>query len=123
MRAGETNLKEKRLSLRFSSDPPGSQVPNKKIRMKSFINRVKLTCKDALVLPYPDNMFDAVFLSFTLELFDTHEIPEVLKEIKRVLKPKGRLGVISLCKDDKRSLFLRLYSPHLPHSTAPVVRS
>jgi demethylmenaquinone methyltransferase/2-methoxy-6-polyprenyl-1,4-benzoquinol methylase len=60
-------------------------------------------------MPCEDNKFDAVFMSFTLELFDTPEIPKVLNEIKRVLKPKGRLGVVSMSKEDGDSILLRLY--------------
>jgi len=48
-------------------------------------------------------------MSFTLELFDTPEIPKVLAKIKRVLKPKGRLGVVSMSREDGKSLLLRLY--------------
>jgi len=60
-------------------------------------------------MPYEDNKFDAVFMSFTLELFDTPEIPKVLDEIKRVLKPEGRLGVVSMSKEDGDSILLSLY--------------
>ena len=89
--------------------PKMLNLANNKIRKRLFTDRVKLTCGDAIRLPYPDNKFDAVFLSFTLELFDTCEIPIVLKEIKRVLKLNGRLGVVSLSKDNGKSLFIRLY--------------
>ena len=81
----------------------------RKVKNKSLSDRIKLTCGDAAKLPYSNNRFDAVFLSFTLELFDTPEIPEILKEVKRVLKPGGRLGIVSLSKDNEKSLFLRLY--------------
>jgi demethylmenaquinone methyltransferase/2-methoxy-6-polyprenyl-1,4-benzoquinol methylase len=89
--------------------PKMLELANKKIRKRLFTDRVKLTCGDAMKLPYPNNKFDTVFLSFTLELFDTCEIPKVLKEIKRVLKLNGRFGVVSLSKDNGKSLFLRLY--------------
>ncbi len=82
---------------------------NRKINKSGFSDRTELICRDALKLPYPDKKFNAVFLSFTLELFDTPEIPKILKEIKRVLKPGGRLGVAGLSKDNGRSLFLRIY--------------
>ena len=89
--------------------PKMLEIASKKINRSGLSGRVKLLCRDAVKLPYPDNKFDAVFLSFTLELFDTPEIPKILKEIKRVLKPGGRMGIVSLSKDNGRSLFLRLY--------------
>ena len=66
---------------------------NRKINKLGLSDRIKLISQDAIKLPYPDKKFNAVFLSFTLELFDTPEIPEILKEIKRVLKPGGIFAV------------------------------
>ncbi|MFC2068967.1 2-heptaprenyl-1,4-naphthoquinone methyltransferase, partial [Chloroflexota bacterium] len=37
------------------------------------------------------------------------EIPKVLEQIKRVLKPRGRLGIASMSKENGESIFLRLY--------------
>lgn len=82
---------------------------SRKIRRRKLSDGVRLTCGDALRLPYKSSWFDAVFLSFTLELFDTPEIPAVLKEIKRVLKPGGRIGVVSLSKEVGDSLFIKVY--------------
>lgn len=89
--------------------PKMLEKTNRKILNKALSDKVKLTCGDALKLPYEDRKFNAVFLSFTLELFDTPEIPEILREIERVLKPNGRLGVVSISKENGNSLFLRLY--------------
>jgi ubiquinone/menaquinone biosynthesis C-methylase UbiE len=55
---------------------------------------------DGTLVPFASNSFDALFLSFTLELFSDAEIPVVLEECHRVLKREGRLGVVSLAKQD-----------------------
>jgi demethylmenaquinone methyltransferase/2-methoxy-6-polyprenyl-1,4-benzoquinol methylase len=85
------------------------EVTRRKLNRARLVNRVELYCGDAASLPYGDNTFDAVFMSFTLELFDTHEIPSLLEEVKRVLKPGGRIGVASMSKENGNSLSLRLY--------------
>jgi demethylmenaquinone methyltransferase/2-methoxy-6-polyprenyl-1,4-benzoquinol methylase len=62
---------------------------------------------DGTRLPFVPHSFDAVFLSFTLELFADAEITVVLQECQRVLKQDGRFGVVSLAKRDV--LACRLY--------------
>ena len=62
---------------------------------------------DGTLLPFAPNSFDAVFLSFTLELFPDDEILILLDECHRVLMREGRLGVVSLEKKDV--LACRLY--------------
>ena len=85
------------------------EVAKRRLEKARLIDKVEVCCGDAANLPYDDNTFDATFMSFTLELFDTPEIPAVLKEVKRVLKPAGRLGVVSMSKQDGKSTLLRLY--------------
>lgn len=84
-------------------------VTRRRLEKAGLADRVELYCGDAVSLPYDDNTFDAVFMSFTLELFDTPEIPKVLDEIKRVLKPWGRLSVAGMSKENGESVLLRLY--------------
>jgi len=69
----------------------------------------ELCCGDAARLPYRDGVFDAVFASFTLELFDTPEIPTVLGEIRRVLKDRGRLGIVGMSKAGRVTPMVRIY--------------
>jgi ubiquinone/menaquinone biosynthesis C-methylase UbiE len=96
-------------------------VATKKISDKQPTANIDLTIGDARKLPYADGSFDAAFMSFTLELFDDEEIPVVLKELRRVLKPGGRLGDVSMSLVDygeRESLLERFYKwmhHHFPH--------
>ncbi|UCG82930.1 MAG: methyltransferase domain-containing protein [Dehalococcoidia bacterium] len=84
-------------------------VTRRKLSRAGLEGRVCLMQGDAENLPYSDNAFDAVFMSYTLELFDTPEIPRVLEEVKRVLRPGGRLAAASMSREGGGSLMLRLY--------------
>jgi demethylmenaquinone methyltransferase/2-methoxy-6-polyprenyl-1,4-benzoquinol methylase len=70
-----------------------------KIKTAGRENQICLLRGDGTNLPLGDETFAAVFISFTLELFDTPEIPAVLAEVKRVLQPGGRLAVVSLTRE------------------------
>jgi demethylmenaquinone methyltransferase/2-methoxy-6-polyprenyl-1,4-benzoquinol methylase len=71
--------------------------------------RVELKQGDGESIPYPDATFDALFTSFTLELFDTPEIPKFLAECKRVLKPGGRFAVVAVSKLGKDGIIIKAY--------------
>ncbi len=78
---------------------------------------MELRLGDATRLPFKDNLFDAIYSSFTLEMFDAGEIPIVLNQCWRVLKPSGRLGVVSLSKQvAKNNWMTRLYRLSYEHS-------
>ena len=85
------------------------EITKRRLEKKRLADRVELYCGDAINMPYNKSMFDAVFMSFVLELFDTPEIPFVLNEIKRLLKPNGRLSVVSLSKENGNSWMLKAY--------------
>lgn len=58
-----------------------------------LLERARLRCGDTTRLPYGAGTLDGVFMSFPLELFDTPEIPKVLRECKCVSRSGGRIAM------------------------------
>ena len=71
-------------------------VANRKLAEAVITTPIELKIGDARALPFSDAGFDAVYTSFTLELFPAEDIPVVLAETRRVLKPGGRISVVSM---------------------------
>ncbi len=94
------------------------QHADENLQKAGLSGRAELTCGDALHLPYPAGTLDAIFMSFTLELFDTPEIPLVLAECKRVLRPGGPIAVVGMSKEQGHGMIFHLYEwthKHFPN--------
>ena len=85
------------------------EVTRKRLKREGLEERAELTRGDAASLPYEDAFFDAIFMSFTLELFDAPEIPLVLQECRRVLKDGGRICLASMSDQGKHGAMMKLY--------------
>ncbi|MGH2516918.1 MAG: class I SAM-dependent methyltransferase [Ktedonobacterales bacterium] len=51
---------------------------------------------DVRALPYADDSFDVVFCSYMLDLLPSSAIAVALAELRRVLRPGGRLALVAL---------------------------
>ena len=80
-----------------------------RLRRAGLAERAELLAGDACSIPSADASFDAVLMAFTLDLFDTPEIPRVLAECQRVLRPGGRIVVVSLSRAAPVGWPTRLY--------------
>jgi len=84
-------------------------VALERVKKAGLADRAQIDVGDAAQLPYPAESFDAVFMSFTLELFDTPEIPKVLESCASVLKTGGRLCVVTMVRPDEPGMAVRIY--------------
>jgi demethylmenaquinone methyltransferase/2-methoxy-6-polyprenyl-1,4-benzoquinol methylase len=94
------------------------RLAKKNLKDAGLLERAQLRCGDAAQLPYAGNAMDAVFISFTLELFDTPEIPKVLSECKRVLKTAGRIVVVGMSKEGEHEPLIGVFEwahKHFPN--------
>lgn len=104
----------------FGLDLSDEMVKTATVRLtrSGVIDRVRLRRGDAAHLPYAIASMDAVFMSFTLELFDTPEIPEVLSDCARVLRPGGRIVVVGMSKEGTHDPVVKAFEwthRHFPH--------
>lgn len=67
----------------------------RRTRDRSDSHSSAVVCGDALSLPFGTDSFDAVLVSFTLELFEDSRQTAMLEEIRRVLTAGGRLCVVA----------------------------
>jgi demethylmenaquinone methyltransferase/2-methoxy-6-polyprenyl-1,4-benzoquinol methylase len=85
-------------------------IARERLQGEGLNDRVDLHLGDAADLDFIEaERLNGVFMSFTLELFDNPEIPRVLQECHRILKPGGRLAVVSMTKTNPPGLPVRIY--------------
>ncbi|WP_327354182.1 demethylmenaquinone methyltransferase [Streptomyces sp. NBC_01304] len=79
-----------------------------------------LTAGDATKLPFQDNVFDAVTISFGLR--NVQETDQALRELYRVTKPGGRV-VICEFSQPTWTPFRTVYTEYLMRALPPVARA
>lgn len=96
----------------------GMQAVAKRTVERSARTNVALILNDARSMCFQDAVFDAAFVSFTLELFTSSDVTIVLAEIRRVLRPGGRLAVVAMAMSEHSNAMIDLYRwlhHHFPH--------
>ena len=73
-------------------------ITQTRVRKTNLHDQVTLLCGDGMQLPISAGYFDGILISFTLELFDSPEIPLVLAECKRCLRTGGRISIVGLSR-------------------------
>jgi ubiquinone/menaquinone biosynthesis C-methylase UbiE len=79
------------------------------INQQGLSDRAILVIGNAVYLPVRSNSYDAIFMSFALELFSDEDITYVLSECRRVLKNGGVIGVVALNKKSDPGIVSRVY--------------
>lgn len=69
-------------------------IGEKKVQQSGLTNQVELVYGNAMNLPFPDNSFDHVTIGFALR--NVPDIVQVLREMKRVVKPGGQVVSLEL---------------------------
>lgn len=75
------------------------EVGRKKISEKNLQNRIEMILGDSEKMPFPENHFDAITVSFGIRNFETLE--KGLSEILRVLKPNGIFVILETSNPTK----------------------
>ncbi|WP_392566578.1 bifunctional demethylmenaquinone methyltransferase/2-methoxy-6-polyprenyl-1,4-benzoquinol methylase UbiE [Utexia brackfieldae] len=89
------------------------KVGRSKLRDKGLINNIEYVQANAEALPFPDNYFDCITISFGLR--NVTDKAKALRSMWRVLKPGGRLLVLEFSKPQHQILnkAYDLYSFHV----------
>ncbi len=62
---------------------------------------------NASQIPFPSNTFDVLYNGYMLDLIPEGEMPGILAEFKRVLKPGGRMILLNMSKANKEVVLFR----------------
>jgi demethylmenaquinone methyltransferase/2-methoxy-6-polyprenyl-1,4-benzoquinol methylase len=93
------------------------EVARKKVANLGLSKEISFTAGDCIFLPFPDNSFDAVTISFGIR--NVEDIEKGLSEINRVLTPNGKLVILELSVPENKfykffyNIYTKLFIPTL----------
>ncbi len=85
------------------------EVGKQKIKKAGFDNKIDMVVGDSENIPFEDNTFDAITVSFGVRNFEN--LDKGLQEILRVLKPNGKFVILETSNPTKFP-FKQLYKVH-----------
>lgn len=81
-----------------------------KIEKLGLSSRVHFKQGNARELPYPDETFDLVYNGYMFDLIPLDGFLPILKEMRRVLKPSGKLVLVNMSKpDERKTIYEKIY--------------
>jgi len=93
------------------------EIGRKKIDRLGLSNKIELINGDSETINFADNSFDAVTVAFGVRNFE--DLEKGLSEIKRVLKPGGKLVVLE-CTKPKMIVIKQLYNVYMNRITPAI---
>lgn len=81
-----------------------------RLQHAGLIDQVDTRLADAARLPYPDASIDVLYNAYMFDLVSADDMPVILAEFARVLKPGGRIVLVNMSKNrDGQTLYEWLY--------------
>jgi demethylmenaquinone methyltransferase/2-methoxy-6-polyprenyl-1,4-benzoquinol methylase len=90
------------------------------LRLTRARSGASLARSDARALPYTSASFDRVFSAYLLDLLPAADLPAQLTEFQRVLRPGGRVALVSLTEGISAPSRLLIGAWKLAYRASPV---
>ncbi len=82
------------------------ELTEQRLRSNGF-SKVELKEGRAQNIPFADNSFDLLYNGYMLDLISEEEMPGILAEFKRVLRPGSRMVLLNMSKPDSQTVIFR----------------
>jgi demethylmenaquinone methyltransferase/2-methoxy-6-polyprenyl-1,4-benzoquinol methylase len=85
-----------------------AEAAQRRLKRAKLTDRSEIYTADATNLPLGIRSIDGIFMAFTLDAIPLPQIPEVLGECMKVLRPGGRLSIVAHHASDHPGILYRL---------------
>ncbi len=74
----------------------GIDISEQMLKVSRRLNQFSLVLADARFLPFNSHSFDRIYVAYVLDLLPAGDLPELMRRLFHLLKPKGRMVLLSL---------------------------